>query len=311
MDMPYRALENSGASKRRGIGTVSLDQHTGTWNEARGELPTVIYFGTASGYRSDATRKDLFDALGQWQLWTSLGWLDVKQRYRRAVLGPFWITISMAVLVLTLGTVYAGLFKQDVHSFLPYLAAGFIVWNFCTAAINESATAFVQAEGLIKQGGLPLSLHVFRTIFRNFIISAHNLSVMVFLYIWQPSLLNWHLLLLIPGLALMLVNFAWISIIIGVFCTRFRDLPPIIGNFLQILFFVTPVMYRPETLPAHLSWIVKLNPFYYLIEAVRAPMLGFSPPHEAYAVLVFCAIGGSLLAFSFFARTRARIAYWL
>src|SRR5262245_15422534 len=135
------------------MGTVSLDQPSGTWRETGGELPTVIYFGTASGYRSDATVKDLRDALQRWRLWITLGWLDVKQRYRRAVLGPCWITISMAVLVLALGTIYAGLFKQDVHSFLPYLAAGFIVWNFCTAAINESTTAFVQAEGLIKQGG--------------------------------------------------------------------------------------------------------------------------------------------------------------
>jgi ABC-type polysaccharide/polyol phosphate export permease len=293
------------------MGTVSLDQHSGTWRKPRGELPTVIYFGTAGGYRREATVRDVLDALQRWRLWITLGWLDVKQRYRRAVLGPFWITISMAVLVLTLGTVYAGLFKQDVRSFLPYLAAGFIVWNFCTAAINESTTAFVQAEGLIKQGGIPLSLHIFRTIFRNFIISAHNLSVMLLLYVWQPSLLNWHLLLLVPGLALMLVNFAWISIIIAVFCTRFRDLPPIIGNVLQILFFVTPVMYRPETLPAHLSLLVKLNPFFYLIEVVRAPLLGSAPSAEAYAVLVSFAVGGSLLAFWFFARTRARIAYWL
>jgi ABC-type polysaccharide/polyol phosphate export permease len=294
--------------------TVGLDEHSSPWregHEARGALPTVTYFGTARGYNSKAALKDLLDAAQRWQLWISLGWLDVKQRYRRAVLGPFWITISMSILVLTLGTVYAGLFKQDVHSFLPYLAAGFIVWNFCTAAINESAIAFVQAEGLIKQGGIPLSLHIFRTIFRNFIISAHNFSVMLLLYIWQPSLLNWHLLLILPGLALMLVNFSWISIIIGVFCTRFRDLPPIIGNFLQILFFVTPVMYRPDTLPASLSPIVKLNPFYYLIEAVRAPMLGVAPPVDAYAVLVFFAISGSLLAFWFFARIRARIAYWL
>jgi ABC-type polysaccharide/polyol phosphate export permease len=217
----------------------------------------------------------------------------------------------MSVLVLTLGTVYAGIFKQDVHSFLPYLAGGFIVWNFCTATINEGTTAFIQAEGLIKQGGIPISLHILRTIFRNFIISAHNLSVMVLLYVWQPSLFNWHLLLIVPGLALMLVNFVWISLIVGVLCTRFRDLPPIITNVLQILFFVTPVMYKPASLPAHLSFVVSLNPFFYLIEAVRAPMLGEAPPGDTYPVLIVFAIVGSALAFWFFVRTRARIAYWL
>jgi ABC-type polysaccharide/polyol phosphate export permease len=293
--------------------TAGLNRHFGAWREKRemqGEPPIVVHFGAGQS-RSQATIRDLLDGLQRWRLWISLGWLDVKQRYRRAVLGPFWITISMSILVLTLGTVYAGLFKQDVHSFLPYLAGGFIVWNFCTATINESAAAFVGAEGLIKQGGIPQSLHIFRTIFRNFIINAHNLSVMLLLYIWQPSLLNWNLLLLVPGLALMLANFVWISFIVGVLCTRFRDLPPIIGNLLQILFFVTPVMYRPDTLPEHLRFIVRLNPFYYLIEAVRAPLLGTAPPNDAYAVLVVFAILGSLLAFWFFVKTRARISYWL
>jgi ABC-2 type transport system permease protein len=274
------------------------------------QTPVVVYFGSGRA-PGKAALQDIFAGLRQWRLWVSLASLDVKQRYRRAVLGPFWITISMAILVLTLGTVYAGLFRQDVHSFLPYVAAGFIVWNFCTGTINESTIAFVQADGLIKQGGLPLSLHVFRTIFRNFIINAHNLVVMVLLYMWQPALLNWHLILLVPGLMLMLANFAWLSIIIGVFCTRFRDLPPIITNVLQILFFVTPVMYRPETLPPHLSLFVKLNPFYYLMESVRAPLLGASPPLEGYAVLLLFVVGGTLLTFWFYGRTRGRIAYWL
>jgi ABC-type polysaccharide/polyol phosphate export permease len=290
-----------------------LQRDFGAWREKRnltGEFPTVVHFGAGASKR-EATIKDLLDGLRRWRLWISLGWLDVKQRYRRAVLGPFWIAISMSVMVVALGTLYAGIFKQDVHSFLPYLAGGLIVWSFCVATINESATAFVQAEGLVKQGGIPLSLHIFRTIFRNFMINAHNLSVMLLLYVWQPSLLSWHLLLLVPGLALMLVNFGWISLIVGVLCTRFRDLPPIITNFLQILFFVTPVMYRPDALPAHLSFIVRLNPLYYLIEAMRAPMLGEVPPSNTYVILVLAAIVGWFIAFWFFARTRARIAYWL
>ncbi|WP_315806343.1 MULTISPECIES: ABC transporter permease [unclassified Bradyrhizobium] len=270
----------------------------------------VTYFG-AGRSQSSAALADLLAGLRLWHLWISLASLDVKQRYRRAVLGPFWITISMSILVLTLGTVYAGLFKQNVRSFLPYVAGGFIVWNFCTGIINDSTTAFVQAEGLIKQGGLPTSLHIFRTIFRNFIINAHNIVVMVLLYIWQPPLLNWHLLLVLPGLALMLMNFVWGAIIIAVLCTRFRDLPPIIGNVVQILFFVTPIMYRPETLPSHLSLFVQLNPFYYLMESVRAPLLGSFPPSHTYPTLLLLFVVGSLLTFRFYARTRGRIAYWL
>jgi ABC-type polysaccharide/polyol phosphate export permease len=271
---------------------------------------TSVHFGVGRS-NSQAALDDLRRGLQQWLLWMTLGWLDVKQRYRRAVLGPFWITISMLVMVVALGVLYAGIFHQEVRSFLPYLAAGFIVWGFISSTVTESTTTFVAAEGLLKQGGMPLSFHVFRTIFRNFIISAHNLTVMLLVYVWQPSLLSWHLLLIIPGLALLILNFVWISIIVGVLCTRFRDLPPIVTNLLQILVFISPIMYQPSSLPPELQFVVRLNPLYYFVDAVRSPLLGLAPSYQTYFVLVASIVAGSLLAFYCFARTRARVAYWV
>jgi ABC-type polysaccharide/polyol phosphate export permease len=244
-------------------------------------------------------------------LWTSLGWLDVKQRYRRAVLGPFWITISMCVFVVALGIIYAGIFRQDPTQFLPYLAAGFIVWNLISATISDGTVAFVQAEGLIKQGGIPLSLHMFRVVFRNLIVGAHNFTVMVLLYIWQPGLLSWHLLLAVPALALVVVNLTWISMLVGVLCTRYRDLPPIIANLMQIIFFMTPIMYKLSTLPPKLSFIVDVNPFFYLVEAVRAPLLGDAPRVRVYAVLAVFAVIGWILTFRLFQVARSRVPYWV
>ena len=260
---------------------------------------------------TDATIKDLLGGLYRWHLWTAFAWLDVKQRYRRAVLGPFWITISMCVLVFALGIIYAGIFRQDVTQFLPYLAAGFIIWYFLSGTINESATAFIQAEGLIRHGGIQLSVHVLRTVYRNIIIGAHNLTVMLLLYVWQPVLLNWKILLLIPGLALMIANIMWVSLLVGVLCTRFRDLPPIVTNVLQMLMFVSPIMYRPNTLPAHLTFVIQFNPIYYLIEAVRAPLLGQAPSASTLIVLVIFAVLGWAIAFWFFKITRSRVAYWI
>lgn len=270
----------------------------------------IVQFGPARS-NSRAALEDLRDGMTKWRLWMTLGWLDVKQRYRRAVLGPFWITISMLVLVVALGILYAGIFRQEVRSFLPYLAAGFIVWNFLSSTITDSTATFVQAEGLLKQGGIPLTLHVFRTIFRNFIIGAHNLTVMLLIYIWQPSLLSWHLLFIIPGLALMIANFVWISVVVGVLCTRFRDLPPIVSNLLQIMVFISPIMYKPASLPADLQFVVHLNPLSYFLDAVRSPLLGISPAPESWGVLIGFAVLGSLAAFALFQKARARVPYWV
>jgi len=254
---------------------------------------------------------DLLEGLREWRLWIAFGWLDVKQRYRRAVIGPFWITISMAVLVGALGVIYAGIFRVDIRTFLPHVATGFTIWFYFSTTVIESASTFVQSEGLIKHGGIPLSLHIYRNIFRNIVTGAHNLVVMLLVYLWQPDLLNWNVLLFIPGMVLLIANLLWISFLVGTLCTRYRDFPPIITNLLQVCFFVTPVLYRPDVLPPELMIIVEINPLHYFIEILRAPMLGRVPSINVFVAMTAFAMAGSLLSFGFFRMTRARIAYWL
>ncbi|QPH52616.1 ABC transporter permease [Pontivivens ytuae] len=92
------------------------------------------------GDPAQATAKaigDLTEGLQSWQLWTNLGWQDVQQRYRRAVLGPFWITISMMTLVLALGIIYAGMFRIEVDVFIPHIASGFVIWYYFSSTIND------------------------------------------------------------------------------------------------------------------------------------------------------------------------------
>jgi ABC-type polysaccharide/polyol phosphate export permease len=271
---------------------------------------TTVRLGSGKP-KTEAAYEDVRAALSRWRLWTALGWLDVKQRYRRAVIGPFWITISMTVLVGSLGVLYAGIFRQEISIFLPYIAAGFIVWFYFSSIVQESTGAFMSSEGLIKYGGLPLFLHLLRLIFRNIIIAGHNLIVMALIYVWQPHLLTWNLLLFIPGLLLVIANLIWIATVVGILCTRFRDLPPIVGNLLQIMIFISPIMYQRTALPPDLAFIVYLNPVYYVIEVMRAPMLGEAPPMIAYLILAIFAVLGWFAAFRFFARTRGRLAYWL
>jgi ABC-type polysaccharide/polyol phosphate export permease len=261
--------------------------------------------------KTAAAVRDVAAGLCRWPLWTALGWFDVKQKYRRAVLGPFWITISMGVLVVSLGVIYAGLFRQDVNVLLPHIAAGFIVWSLIATTLTESASAFISAEGFIKHGGLPLSLHVFRVLYRNVIAAAHNLAVMVLVYVWQPHLLTSNLALLPLGVLLVVCALLPVSAITAILGTRFRDLPPIIASVLQVLLFVSPIMYDPDALPASLRLLTNLNPITYLVEAVRSPLLGTAPTAGTYLVLASLSSLAGFAAFTLFRQTRARIAYWL
>jgi lipopolysaccharide transport system permease protein len=270
---------------------------------------SVVIGGTAITPLTRALQ-DLLLGLQLWRLWSMLGWADIRQRYRRAIIGPFWISLSMGAMVGGMGVVYGALFHQPLDTFLPFLAGGFTAWFLISTTIGDGATAFVQAEGLIKQGGLPLSLHLFRVVWRNLVIYLHNLVVILVLYgVFGFADLG-SLAQLVPGSLLVTLNLTWMILIIGPLCTRFRDMAPIVANLLQLLFFVTPIVFQARAL-AHMPWVAEWNPFFYLVEAIRAPLLGQGLGLGGVAALLLLATGGWAIAVPFFARVRARVPFWL
>src|SRR5437763_1876729 len=112
--------------------------------------------------RRFAGAQDMIAGFRAWRLWTMLGWNDIVQRYRRSALGPFWITLSMAIFIVLLGVIYSRIFKMDIAIYLPYIAMGIILWRFVSGTTNESCSAFVENGAIIKQISLPYTLYVLR-----------------------------------------------------------------------------------------------------------------------------------------------------
>lgn len=144
--------------------------------------------------------KDLRDGLASRELWLHLGWQDIKQRYRRSVLGPLWIVIATGVTAIAMGLLYGELFGMDIKVFLPYVALGFIFWNFIQSSILDGAEVFSKNEGLIKQLPAPVSVHVYRVVWRALIIFAHNVVIIVVIFLIFPPPLDWTVLLVIPAI---------------------------------------------------------------------------------------------------------------
>ena len=256
--------------------------------------------------------RDILAALQGYQLAGLLGWQDIRQRYRRSSLGPFWLTISMGVLIGALGLVFGTLFASPMREFLPFLACGLILWMLITTSLNDGCIGFTAAEAMIKQISLPLFTHILRVLWRNLIIFAHNIVILplVLLVFWIP--LKATAFLSIVGLVLLMINLSWMALLLGVFCTRFRDVPQIISNLLQVFFYVTPIIWMPQMLPKRASiLLLDANPFFHLIEIVRAPLLGGLPSILSWKVSVLIAIAGWIFTILFYGRFRSRIAYWL
>ena len=179
-----------------------------------------------------------------YHVWATLGWQDIKQRYRRSVLGPFWLTISTGVMVAGIGLLYARIFHQETKDYIPYLAIGLVVWNFLAALVNESCQAFVASDQIIKQVKLPLTTHVSRVIWRNVIMFGHNAVILLVVELIYRKGSALSLALVLPGLLLILLNGLWVCLLLGVLCARFRDIPQIIANLVQVTFFMTPIMWQ-------------------------------------------------------------------
>lgn len=261
--------------------------------------------------RTNAAITDLVAGARSWRFWTMLGWNDIKQRYRRTLIGPFWITISMTVMILALGLIYGSIFQVSISDFLLYLAAGMVTWFFMSNIISEGMMAFIAAEGIIKQSRIPLTLYIYRVIWRNLIVLIHNAVVVAAMFLWLRSVSVLNPLALIAGLLIIVGNMFVIILPLAILATRFRDLPPIITSLLQVLFYVTPVLYESSQLPPQLRLIAHYNPFYHIIDVLRRPMIGDQPELISYAVAIGTLVIGAGITFLIFRRFRARVPYWL
>jgi ABC-2 type transport system permease protein/lipopolysaccharide transport system permease protein len=271
---------------------------------------TVVDF-PAPATRAGCAAADIRAGFEQSWLWMRLAHQDMRLRYRGSMLGPFWQTITTVILIGSMGYIYAKLFRVQLHDYLPLLTGGLVLWNFVAGMITEGTGTFDAVRGIIQQVKLPLSLHAYRLVYRNLLILAHSFVIIPIVLIIFPHPIEWiRLVEIVPGLVLASINGVAISITLGMVCARFRDVPPIVASIVQVVFFVTPIVWPPSALGANAWWLV-MNPLYAAIDVMRSPMLGMPTSPHSWSILVIVTIVNCALSFALFSRFRARIAFWV
>jgi lipopolysaccharide transport system permease protein len=205
---------------------------------------------------------------------------------------------------------YATLFKIDVRDYLPFLALSQVLWGFLAALVSEGCAAFTEAESVIRSVRMPFFVFALRTLIRNTIVLGHNILVIVVVFavfgIWPgPGALT-----ALPGLAVWILDALALTLLLGGFCARFRDVQPIVNSVMQIAFFMTPVIWKPDQLgpgPNNLPF----NPFYDLLEIVRGPILGTGVSVGAWAGAALYSIALCAVSWAFFVKARGRVAFWV
>ena len=260
--------------------------------------------------RTASMLQDMAAAGRRWPLWTRLAWQDILLRYRRSLLGPFWLTLSMGIMIATLGQIYGNILHLPRVQYLPFLATGLIVWSLINALVGEGCQTFIESDWLIRQIDLPLAMFPMRVVWRNIIVFMHHLVIYLLLLLLLPIPIGWGALTAIPALLLIMFNGLWCGTLLGLLAARFRDMPQIVSSLMQVVFFATPIIWSTEALTGN-SVLWSANPFYHLIEIVRAPLLGQALPTQSWAFVAGITLVGWAAALVAFRRFHRRISFWV
>ncbi len=248
--------------------------------------------------------------LSSHEQWAYMALQDIKLRYRRSMIGPWWVTISTGVMVMMLGFLWSHIFGTDLGNYLPFFAVGFVIWGWMSGQISDAAGGFFQFQGMIKQVKLPLPIFVLRLNVRQCIVLLHNSIIIALVLLLIGKGFTLMSLIAIPNLILIQINLTLLSIVITIFCTRYQDMTQVVNVGTQIFFFFTPILWQVETLKNR-TYLAEMNPVYHWIEMVRAPLLGHLPTINDYLWTGASLVVLSILATYYLGRYRSRIAYWL
>lgn len=257
-----------------------------------------------------AALKDIVDGLKEWKLWHFLAWQEIKQRYRRSTFGPFWMSLNMGVQIATMGLLVGKLFGHTYGKFLPYVCAGYIVWNYIGGIIIQGTNCLVSSSAQIQQLNRPYHSYILLVIWRGVITMGHDMAVFVVVlvvFLLPPTLNVFWFFVALP---IATFSVAWIAVLLAVLSVRFRDIPLMAQNAMGVLFWLVPIIYYPTQL-GDKAFILDFNPLTHIISILRSPLLGGVPSLTNWLVTMGFGIVGWIVAFLVFARFRARIAYWL
>jgi len=251
---------------------------------------------------------EIADALRRWPVWGWFAQQDIRSRYRGSLLGPIWLVLNLGIIVACLSLIYATIFGLPIEVYTPHVGTGFIAWWFISGILVDSCTAFTVNAHIIRNIPLPIGVHVLRVLARQTLLMLHNTIVYLIIAVSFAIWPNANTLLVFVGYALVAALLFSSGICLAIICARYRDVPHIVTSVMQVVMFVTPIMFLEDMLQDRI-YIANVNPFYHMIEAIRAPLLGQNPEPITWAFLILANLAAATVALYLVKRTGHRVPY--
>ena len=241
--------------------------------------------------------RDYRDSLRHPEFWIYATWLELVTKYRQSRLGMFWAFLPPMLYAFGVGWFFASMQGSSASTFIAHLGIGYVVFRLVTVSLNEAATVFSGHSSFILDGRVRLTDYVLRVIAKASFYFVVAMPVMAVALAISPAFNPWGLLVLPFSVLLVLVNIAWMGVLIGVIGARLSDIYQLVGSILMFSFLFTPIIWYAEQAPITTmrGAIARANPLFHLVEIVRAPLLGEPIERMTYIYLaVMLVIGGGL-----------------
>jgi lipopolysaccharide transport system permease protein len=253
---------------------------------------------------------DLRRSINRRDLWIYLGWFDIRQRYKRSLLGPWWITLSSSLFVFGLSLLWSNIFNMKLSEYMPYFVVAHVVWTFISTSIADSANGFVQFEHIIKQINIPFGAYVLRVLYRNIVVLLHNFAIVGVVFAVFPIALDVKPINFLLSIFNLFLFLYFIGIVLAVVCLRYRDLQQVVASAMTALFFITPIVWRPESVTGRMSLLIQCNPLAWYIANIRDSLLTVNVVSSFIPALVMTIIS-MLIGVYLLGKYKSRIPYWL
>ncbi len=243
-------------------------------------------------------------------VWGRLARQEIRNKYRRATLGPFWVTATMGVTVYFLGVLFGPMLGSESNAYIPGLAIGWVLWSFLSATVNESTELFQNSISVIRNIRLPYPFYIYKCCAKNLILFMHNLVVIVFCCYFYNCYDITGIIIGGLGFLLVIINLLFTSSIVAIACCRFRDLTPLVNSALQFLFFASPILWTTQSAKGREEFYI-FNPVYYMLEIVRSPIIGRDVPDFEYLVFSLYTLAIIIISICLYRKNQNQISLWV
>ncbi|MDB4683260.1 ABC transporter permease [bacterium] len=224
--------------------------------------------------RRRTVRRTLLEAWNMRRVWWFTATARTKARFARTLLGSFWLGLSNLLSIAALALVYGTVFKvQDFNTYVVYLGIGLVVWNSISAAVSSAPNLFEHNHAHVHNTNLnPIFYTLEEWAFQMQTFVQSFLMVILALSFFQKNLIvNLLVYGWLPLINLFLFLY-WFPALLCLLGARYRDIYQLVPIVLQLVFLLSPILYKKDNLGA-MIWTANVNPLYRILSPVRHTLM--------------------------------------